>query len=400
MSNYLGAKSYLALKVEAEENTPIKPDVFVPLINEDIKSNLNLTPDSRMAGVDWKSDDLLKGRYTHEGPIELYADPDILGHIFNMLYKKGDTTGDAASGYTHPFTAADPKSYTIEIAKGPYAQRYWGVKANDLKLEFDENKLKATFNIAATGQFSVATLATALTGEGMTEAVFSQRNKLIPTDGLVAGDVIVIGGVSITITSVESDGVTVKFNATTVTASQYAPIYLKAQDYSDEELQEPFYEGNTLIGVGADESASTTAAGSKTTATPMEGFTVDLKNNLLQQPASGQHDPIKILPRVKEGQITTKRLFETVAQREKWLDKTKQAITLIAKGKFIKSDNSTWELLTMKFHNVKLNPNVNAIDVGEYLYDDQTFEVLYDRTDGKAIWIQVVNRTAGTVYGD
>ena len=34
MTNYLASKSYLAIKVEAAENTPIKPDVFIPLINE------------------------------------------------------------------------------------------------------------------------------------------------------------------------------------------------------------------------------------------------------------------------------------------------------------------------------------------------------------------------------
>jgi hypothetical protein len=353
-----------------------------------------------MAGLSWKSDDILKGRHTHEGSIELYADPDTLGHIFNMFYKKGATTGDATDGYTHPFTADDPKSYTIEIAKGLYAQRYWGVKADNLKLEFDNNKMKAVVDIKATGQFSVATLAAALTGAGMTSAVLDQDYVLKPNEGLAVGDVLVIGGVDITLTSVNADGVTVGFGATEVTASAGDPVYLKRQDYSDEGLQEPFFEGNTLIGVGADESAATTAAGSKANATPFQDFSIELKNNLFEQAASGQHDPIKILPRSKEGRILAKRLFDGVEQRQKWLDKDKQAITLISKGKFIKSDRSTWDQLTFKFHKVKLNPNENPLEVGEYIFDNQEFEALYDRDDAKAITLSLVNRTAGTDYGD
>jgi len=47
-------------------------------------------------------------------------------------------------------------------------------------------------------------------------------------------------------------------------------------------LQDPLYQGNTLVGLGVDETASTTAAGSKATATPVHEFSLDLKNNLLQ----------------------------------------------------------------------------------------------------------------------
>jgi len=400
MPNYLSDQQYIALKVEAIENTPVTPDVFLPLINEGIVSNLGRNPDERIAGLDWKSDDLLKGRHLHGGPVELYADPDTLGHIFNMFYKKGNTTGDAADGYTHQFTAANPKSYTIEVAKGLYAQRYWGVKADNLKLDFDNDKLKATIDIKAVGQFSTTTLAVALTGAGMTEAVFNQDYILKPTEGLVAGDVVVTGGVDITITSVDADGVTIAFAATTVTAALGASVYLKKQTYSAPTLQDPLFEGNTLIGVGVDETAATTASGAKATATPFQDFVIEMKNNLFEQAASGQHDPIKILPKMKEGRIMTKKLFDSVDQHRKWIDKTKQAITLISKGRFIKTDRTTWDQLSFKFHKVKLNPNSNPIEVGEYIYDNQEFEILYDRNDGKAIAISLVNRTSGVVYGD
>jgi len=400
MSNYLGDKSYLAIKVEAAENTPIKPDIFIPLISESIRSILNREPDNRMAGLDWKSDDILKGRHTHEGTLELYADADTLGHIFNMLYKKGNTTGSGADGYTHPFTPADPKSYTIEIAKGLYAQRYWGVKADNLRLEFDNNKLKAIIDIRAVGQFSTAKLEVALEGEGEVEAVFQQDYVLNPTEGLKIGDVITVGGVAITLTSVDADGVTVGFGAIAVTASIGDSVYLTAQAYSYVAAQEPLFEGNALVGVGADDTAADTAASAKATATPFQEFILELRNNLLQQPATGQHDPIKLLPQTKEGQVITKKLFDSVDQHEKWLALDKQAMTIVVKGKFIKTDRTTWELFTVNLYKVKLNPNVNAVMTGEYIFDEQTFEILYDRTDDKAILISIVNNTAGTEYGD
>jgi len=400
MTNYLGDKSYLAIKVEATENTPIKPDVFIPLIKGDIVSILNREPDNRMAGLDWKSDDLLKGRHTHEGTLELYCDADTLGHILNMTYKKGVTAGDAANGYTHPFTAADPKSYTIEIQKGLYAQRFWGVKADNLRLEFDNNKMKATIDVKAVGQVSTGKLEVALTGAGMTEVVLQQDYVRNPTEGLKVGDVITVGGVDVELTGVEADGVTVTFAAETITAAKGDSVYLKAQDYSYVASQEPLFEGDALVGVGADDTAADTAAESKATATPFQEFILNLKNNLLQQATTGQHDPIKLLPQVKEGQVTTKKLFENVDQHEKWLALDKQAMTIVVKGKFIKDDRTTWELLTVNLYKIKLNPNVNAVNVGEYIYDEQTFEILYDRGDGKAIAIDLVNNTSGADYGD
>ena len=395
MSNYLGDSQYIAIKVEAIENTPVLPNLFLPLINEDVKTILNREVDPRMAGVDWENFDVVNGRRTHEGTIELYADPDTLGHLFNMLYKKGTTTGDGSVGYTHPFTAENPDSYTIEIAKGLYAQRYFGVKADKLKLEFDGNKLKATVDIKAAGQWSVGTLDGNLSGSS-TELYLKQNYSVRPNYGLIVGDVLVVGGVEVTLTSVDAGGLKVGFGAISITASDGDPVYLKKQAYSAATLYAPFLEGNCLIGVGVNEAAATTAAGSRTTATPVENLIIELSNNLLQQPASGSSDPIKILPQAKKANITLKKLFEDTTQHQKWLDATKQAITVIMTGKYIKSDRTTHELLTIKFHNVKLNPNNNAIGIGEYIYDDQTFDVLYDNTDGKAIEISLVNRTAGT----
>jgi hypothetical protein len=400
MSNYLGSKSYLAMKPETTAGTAVKPTAFCPLVSESIKTILGLAPDRRMKGLDWKSDDLLAGDRKHEGDIVIYADGDNLGHLLNMTYLKGTTTGDE-TGYTHPFTVGSPDSYTIEIQKGPYAQRYFGVKADQLKVEFVDQKMQVTASVKAMGQFSVSALKEALSG-AVTSLKLSSAYDMKPNSGLAVGDVIVVMGdngvgVEATLTSVNADGETVGFSSITVTGAIGNRVYLKAQTPSYTGIVNPFFLGDTLIGVGANETASTTNAGAKSTATGFYQFAFTLKNNLLDAPASGSKDPFQLLPQTREAEITARQLFETEAQHLDWLNSVKQAITIIATGDEITA-GGTHESLTVKFHKVKLTNNEETLEMDSLIFDTQTFEALYDSSDGYAIVISLVNKTAGTVY--
>ena len=398
--NYLGSKSYLAMKPETIAGTAVKPTVFCPLVSESIKTILNSTPDRRMKGLDWKSDDLLAGDRKHEGDIVIFADGDNLGHLLNMTYLKGTTTG-SATGYTHPFTVGSPDSYTIEIQKGPYAQRYFGVKADQLKVEFVDQKMQVTASIKSMGQFSVGALKEALSG-AVTSLKLNSAYDMKPNSGLAVGDVlVVIGdngvGVEATITTVNADGETVGFSAITVTGAIGNRVYLKAQTPSYTGIVAPFFLGDTLIGVGADNATALSNAGAKATATGMYNFAFTLKNNLLDAPASGSKDPFQLLPQTREAEITTRRLFEDETQHKAWLNSIKQAITMISTGEEI-SAGGTHESLTVKFHKVKLTNNEEPLELDALIFDAQTFEVLYDSTDGYAIEISLVNKTAGTDY--
>ena len=396
--NYLADKSYLAVKPEATPGTPVIPDNFIPLISESIRVNPNISADRRFKGLTWKSDDVVRGTRLIEGDLVIHADPDSIGHMLNMVYEKGVTTGSAPVGYTHPFTVGEGKHYSIEISRGDFAQRIWGVRGENLKIAFQDNKMIATLSIKALGQFNTASLAVALTGVGMTSAVLKQIYDTRPTDGLVAGDVIRIGAVDITLTSVNADGVTVGFAATDVTASIGDPVFLVAQTPSYSAIVEPLYLGNTLVGVAATSALADTAAATKATATPCYNLAMDFKNNLLDAIASGATGAAALLNQVREASAEISRLFENPTQYQKWIEYVKQAITMITKGTYIKSDNTTWEQLTFKLHKVKLISNEQPLDVGQYLFDKQKFEALYDSVDGKAIEVNLVNRTAGTEY--
>jgi hypothetical protein len=395
---YLADNSYLAIKPEATAGTAVIPDTFVPLVSESMNTTVNHEADRRMKGLDWKSDDLLRGNRTHGGNVTVLGDADVLAHFINMVMKKGDTTGDATDGYTHPFTVDDPKTYTIEIKKGLYAQRFFGVLVNTLGLSFDNGRLQISADIMAQGQFSVASVGLALTGAGMTSLTLDDEYDIAPNRGLVVGDKIAVGGVELTLTSVDANGRDVGFASTTVTAALGAPVYLVPQTVSMPAFKEPLFIGNALVGLGADSAAADTAAASRATATEVFDLTITLNNNLVAQNGTSRIDPFTIMTGSKEAQITLNHLFEDVSQRQAFLDRVKQAMTIIITGKNINPDFSTSEKLTLKFHNIKLMANDNAINVGSHIVDAQNFEVLYNSADGKTIEAEVVNETAGTAY--
>lgn len=398
MSNYLAKASYCIMKPQSAPGTPIIPTIFFPIVSESVRINPNLSADTRQKGNTWKSDMLLKGTRMIEGDMTFLADPAIMGHLLNMIYLKGSTTGDAASGYTHPFTPGEGKSYTIDIVRGIHATRLYGVRGSNLRLSFQDNKEQATITIKALGQFNSASLAVALTGAGMTTAVLSTDSDLRPTDGLVAGDVLIIGGVELTLLTVDADGKTVTFASTAVTAGVGDPVYLKAQAVSLGTQLEPFYLGNTLVGLAATSALADTAAATKATAVSMDNITMNFNNNLLAHPGSSSMGAVVLLNGVKEANIETSKLYENPNQYQKWIEIVKQAITVITTGRFIKSDFTTSEKLTVKYHKVNVLTLDQPIDGDSYIFDKQTFEGLYDSSDALSIEISLVNRTAGTEY--
>lgn len=393
---YLSDNAYLAIKPQSTPDTAVVPTIFIPLVSENIKTVVNHTPDQRMKGINWKANDMLRGFRSHEGEIVVLGDPDTLGHFLNMTFTKGSTTG-TADGYTHPFTVGDPDSYTIEISKGDHVVRYFGVMVDELKLEFEDGQLQITATISAKGQFSTALLGVATSGT-VTSMILDDEYDIAPNRGLASGDKLDVGGTEVVLSGApNSDGITLAITSVALTKSAGVQVKLKPQTVSFSTLQDPFYFGNIIAGFGADESTATTNA-TQASSTPIFDLAITFKNNLFKQNGSNRLDPVTIKPRTREAQIELKQLFETADQRNAWLNRAKQAITLKFMGKFIKSDFTTQESFTLKFHNVKLLENGNPLSVGEFITHEQSFEALYDNSDAKALTMSLVNRSAGTVY--
>lgn len=396
--NYLADSSYVAIKPQVDAATPIRPTLHFPLVGENIRLNAGIVADRRMKGFSWKSDDIQKGAKSIAGDLTLFADPAGLGHLLNMLQLKGSSTGSGTDGYTHPFTPGAGKNYTIEIPVGIYAERYFGVRADGLALSFDDGRLLGKLTVKAVGVFRSAELAGALTGAGMTAATFKTVYEVSPNKGLCIGDTIIVGGVEVVLTSVDAGGLAVGFASTAITAAVGDKVYLKAQTPSFGTQLEPFYRVNTLVGVGATETDSTTAAGAEATSVGFNDLSIEFKNNLLAADQVGRRGAGGLFNQTLEGQIKIKKMFDTPQDYQDWLSGIGEAMTIISMGKPIKSDFTTSEKLTMKFYLAKRIEHQEPKTVGGYVIAEETFEILLDQVTSKSVEIALVNRTAGTVY--
>lgn len=397
-ATYLSDNSYLAIGEESVAGTAVIPSNFVPLISENIKTIVNHTADRRMKGVSWKTTGVLRGNRTHEGDIVVLGDPDTLGHFLNMVFNKASDSGSTPT-YTHTFNVGSPSSYTFDIKKGAYVQRFFGVYVEKLKIDFQDGQMQLTVSISAMGQFSTATLGVALTGAGMTAATFDDEYDIAPARGLVAADVLAVGLTAggftnvtlLTVTAAQS-GVT--FASTSLTSAVGVPLYLVPQTPSFATLSDPFYFGNLFAGFGAATAAAATAAGARSTATAIYDLTITFTNNLFKANGSSRFDPVQIMVGTQEAQIQLKQLFQTVAQKQDWQDRVKQALTLVFYGKMTDTAMTAPEKLTLTFNNIKLIDHANEIKVGEFIMDDESFEVLYDTSDSQAVQAILINKTA------
>lgn len=399
-AQYLADTSYLAIKPETTENVPVKPNIFIPLESSDVKTDMSYKADRRMRGIDFETNDLSPGERKHSGSIKVWGDPDNLAHILNMCMTKGTTTGDATNGYVHPFTVGNAlKSYTIEMPKGNYCQRFFGVKGDHLNLKFEDAKLKATLDIMAAGQFSAARLA-ANTSGAATALTMSQDYDLEPNRGLIVGDVLTVGvgtvnQENVTITTINANGVGIGFTAMANAHVAGDVIMLNPQTVSNTVLQRPFMFGDVVLDFAADAATAVTNAGAKSTATPVYDLEIDYNTNLLAGPTTNYRDPSVILPQVKQATLGTKQLFTMPDQHTAWLNDLKQSIALFMRGMILGTNRYQ---LKFVMHKALLEMNSNPLNVGNYIYDEQKFRAAYDDTDGKALTVEVTNKTAGTVY--
>ena len=197
----------------------------------------------------------------------------------------------------------------------------------------------------------------------------------------------------VTISAVEADGVTITLSGT-VANSHLAGVMvaLKAQTPSLATLPKPLFFGDTLVGFSTTGALAETAAASKTTSTPTKDIEINYSNNLMNVPFTNYRDNYKLLARQKSLVLTMKQLFSDITQRTKWLEITKQGISLIIRGELIKTTApTTRNQLKITLHNAKLETNGNPLNVGDYIFDEQSFRAAYDAGDVKAITVELIN---------
>lgn len=389
--NHKSDSGYLAIKKQVEANTAITPDIFIPLLEEDLSSDPNNERVKQIVGINWKSNLILQGLRKNEGKIKVMADPTTLGYFLDMAMNKSGTTGDATNGYTHVYDVDPSNYYTIEVLRGSYVHRLVGCQITKFGLMFENGHLIIEAEIVAKGKFNYATLGEALSG-AETSLGMKEEFDPAPAYGLVAGDVVQVweAGVAtdLEIATIATGSKGITFESTSITASEGALITLKPQTPSYSALKRPFKFGQMLVGFGANETASTVGAGSYANATPVDELKLELDKGLETKHFSGDNNPV-ILEGVPDMAFNVKKLLVTPDDVQQWNDIAKKACTIIIVGDEISA--GVYCTLTIKLHNIKPKKVDNKTKVGEYIYDETDFFVEYDNTDGKAVAITLKN---------
>lgn len=396
MQNYLSNKSYLAIGKQTAQGTVIKPNIFVPMIDADFKTDPKPTRVKQIVGVNYASNKVLQGLRDHSGTIKLQLDPDNLGFLLDIMALKGTTTGDGTVGYTTSFDILnDGAFFTFELLKGNAVTRFMDVKIKKLEIALADGYLEGTLTIVAGGAFNTATLASALSSS-VTNIPFDILYDLFPANCLVATDVIQIWHagtpIDVTVSTIASDMRSANCSSTAVTASKGDMISLKPQTPSFPTLMKPFKFGRMLVGFGATVAAAASAAGAYSTATPLDDLKLTIDKAELLIYASGKDDPI-VLPGVPDGEMLIKKLFTNAAEAQAYQDIAKQCCVIVVTGDEVSAGHPA--SLTLTFYDLKVKTHDNKIKKDEYVYDETTFTLEYSNADAKVMDITIVNSTPG-----
>ena len=390
---------YFGLKLEAKKGTPLKPDTFVPLYSESMVINVNLDEDNPIVGIREARYQSFLGQEDYQGAVRILAEPKTLPHFLNMLLKKGNSSGDAAIGYTHPFTLGNSvKSYTVEFLKGNIPFRFFGVEAKGIAPAFEDNKMVLDVAISALGCFSTVKIKSA-TG---TTVILEDGERPNPTNGLTTSDTLRLYDVSegtyedITISAVNADG-------KTLTVSTVAGTYIEGDiawltplnpGYT---IVAPFSWGRTEFCFGADAATALSA-----TQTRIEkGSNWNLLHALEDDAGakrSGSFRPAALVRTQGDIEVTIKKFFKDGQEQNRFLQKLTHALVVRHYSPaHTGTDLIEAELrVTVNEYNIK-EDNVPLVS-GEILYNNLVLSPKYKGGEKQMFDVKVVNSLAGGTY--
>lgn len=392
MAERLANLGYIALKKETTEGTPVIPDVFVPLYSESFVTNLNLNEDNPIVGLREIRYQSMRGQRDHQGDITVLGEPNTAGYLFDMLLLKGSTTGGGP--YTHPFTLGESNSYTIEFLKGQVPFRYFGVKARNVSVDFDDNKMVLTAGLTARKVFSVVEIS-AISGGGPFDVTLKTDYDPSPTDGLVDTDIIRIykadGTVIDTLITTVDDATGLTLPASPDLASVAADDLITLRGLTTSlTLQPPFLWARSEFRFGATAAAALTA-----THSPAEpGSNWNVINQILPDEGakrSGAFDPATLPRGQGDIEASVKLFFDTPDDENRFHSLPKRALVVRHFGEAISSTDQEIRI-TVNHFNISEKPVPLA--TGELIFEELTLKAEYDDTDAQMFDVTVINNVA------
>lgn len=379
---------YFALKKQSDKDVAVTPNVYVPIYSESLNTLVNLDADNPIAGNKAAVFQHIQGVRHHMGDVQVLAEPNTAGYLFDMLLKKGSTV-DANPIYTHPFTldpATDPNAYTVDIAKGSTVYRFIGVEASEIGHEFSENKMLLNLSLSARKSFIVREIASVTNGD---EITFKTNYDPSPTTGLVAGDIVRIlkaDGTTVdrTIDTVDSI-IKVTLTATVTGVNDGDLFYLRAATPSFS-LLTPFLWSRTEFRFAADAATALTA-----THTPLQtGSAWTIQHNFEENEGakrSGSFDPAELVRTQGDAELGVNVRFDTPEELNRFLTVQKRACV-------IRHFSGSGHELRITLNNLKWQEAPVELNSGEIVYLEGTMKPEYDQNDGQLYDVKVINGVA------
>jgi len=383
MPERLANTGYGAMIPEVTAGVALTPNIFFQFYKSTLNTNLNLDQDNPIAGVRSNPFNQFMGLRSHEGDLEVLAEPNTAQYFLDMIFAKSAVTGGGP--YTHPFTEGLSNSYTIDLAKGAIVERYFGVMAEEIAPIWDKNKMKFSLKVSARGSFLVGQIATVST----TTITLDTTKDPAPTKGLVVGDLVALyksdGSLitNTTIGTVNVDGITLILGATAAAFAAGDFIYLRPQTASYT-IKTPFLWARTEFRFGATASAALSA-----THTPIENGAGKWKlmhkfEKKQGSDRSGSFDPASLVRLQTDAEVALKLFFDTPNELIRWLNVGNQALV-------IRHFSESGYELRITFNQLKYKTSKRDFDSGKIIYADIDGSPNYNPTDGQMMDIKVLN---------
>lgn len=380
-------KGYVAVKEQVAAGTPVIPDVFAPLYEEDLFTEMNLEDDTAIVGnkaARWTS---RPGFRSHMGPITVLAEPNTAAYFMGMLYKRGSVSGGGP--YTWPFTPEDlALPYTVEVQRGNAAFRIWDVKAKSIKPTFNDNTMRFEIELAGLGSFTVREVAS-ISGSGTYTITFKTTYDQNPTKGLVAGDVMTFYDVSagtstsFTVASVASE-TTITTTTNLATLADGDLVYLRGRTPSYTVLT-PFSLAKTEFCFGVDASTALSATQTRLETDSEYSLMHNFQNDGGEQ-RSGSFDPAAIVHTLVDAEFKAKRYFDDLTDYNRFVTVAKRACVI----RHYAGESNEYEL-RVTLNNLKASVSKPPLRSGEIIYNEIEFKPEHDDSDGQILDVKVLN---------
>lgn len=386
MSEQISDLGYLALKKETTKGTAVTPTVYLPIYAESITEDMAVQDIDPIMGLKAMRFDTMRGFRSYRGAIEFLGEPNVAGYVLDMLLTKGTTTG--AGPYTHPFTLSpttDPKSYTVDIARGRMVFRYYGLEASEIVPQFDENRMRLVTQVSALGVLGprriasvaslVLTLDTDWSASPTTGFVNSDLVRIFKADGTV---------VDTTVTSFTGTTVTVG-SATGVATGDFICLRPATSSFT---LVDFFQFGKTEFRFGASASAALSA-----THTAVEkGSDWKIMHHFLPEQGmqrSGSLDPVSLVRGRGDIEAKSKIFFDTPDEKNRFHAQLARSLVV----RHYAGSTNQYEL-RVTLNDMVINGDPVNIKVGEVLFNEIAWKSAYNTSDGQMFDVKVINNVS------